>query len=73
MITAAQCRAARAWLNLTQVELAKLIGRDHSAVSSFENGKMDIVLALALQHVLQERGIEFIDPSPDLCAGILGP
>jgi DNA-binding transcriptional regulator YiaG len=68
MITAAQCRAARAWLHLTQLELGVMIGRGDSAVARFENGgTQDQALALALQHVLEERGMEFIP------GGIKGP
>jgi hypothetical protein len=74
MITAAQCRAARAWLNLTQLELGLMIGRGDSAVARFENGStQDQALALALQHVLEERGITFIPAVSDLRGGITGP
>jgi predicted transcriptional regulator len=69
MITAAQCRAARAWLNLTQLELGLMIGRGDSAIARFENGStQDQALAIALQHVLEERGIVFIGRT-----GIEGP
>jgi DNA-binding XRE family transcriptional regulator len=83
MITAAQCRAARAWLNLTQAELAQLIDREGAAVRRFENGeyypdsrisvRAHNVIALALQHVLEERGITFIPAVSDLRGGITGP
>jgi DNA-binding XRE family transcriptional regulator len=60
MITAAQCRAARAWLNLSQDELASLISRNRATIARFESGNSeDHVLALAIQHVLEERGIQF--------------
>jgi DNA-binding XRE family transcriptional regulator len=74
MITAAQCRAARAWLNLTQAELADLIGRSAGAVRRFETERDgDSVLAIALQHVLEGRGITFIPAVSDLRGGITGP
>jgi transcriptional regulator with XRE-family HTH domain len=77
MITPAQCRAARAWLNLTQAELGMMIGRGDSAVARFENGgTLDQALALALQHVLEERGIIFTQSADMVHAprsGIEGP
>jgi DNA-binding XRE family transcriptional regulator len=77
MITPAQCRAARAWLNLTQADLGSLIRRDRSTIKKFETGRdVQLVLILAIQHVLEERGIRFETcgtggPKPYL--GICGP
>jgi DNA-binding XRE family transcriptional regulator len=75
MITAAQCRAARAWLDLTQAELAQMIGRNEATVRRFEAGSDDSVIALALQHVLEERGIRFLDTLTEFVnrRGIEGP
>ena len=82
MITAAQCRAARAWLNLTQAELGKMIDRGGDAVARFENDGYGntAVSALvydsvgkALQHALEERGIQFLMPDQFGWAGVSGP
>jgi DNA-binding XRE family transcriptional regulator len=75
MITPAQCRAARAWLNLRQDELARLISRNRSSIAKFESSSSgDHVLALAIQHVLEERGIRFLSTDYEVHRiGIEGP
>jgi transcriptional regulator with XRE-family HTH domain len=66
MITAAQCRAARAWLNLTQADLAKAIGCGTQTIINFEQGKppaSGIYLSgfqKALRQAFEERGILFV-------------
>jgi transcriptional regulator with XRE-family HTH domain len=59
----AQCRAARALLNITQPELAKLAGLGLSTVVDFEKGRRQVSLAgvETIQRALRRAGIEFID------------
>lgn len=61
MITPAQCRAARAWLNMTQEELARLAVCATSVVVRFERGQVQTVRAIveSIQRVLEGRGIAF--------------
>jgi uncharacterized protein involved in type VI secretion and phage assembly len=82
MITAAQCRAARAWLNLTQADLAEMIGRDLSVVRRFETeGYSLLAFSLmlrettgeALQRVFEERGIKFLEFHIVGQRGVVGP
>jgi hypothetical protein len=68
MITPAQCRAARGWLDISQSELGKLINRSDVIVRQFELGKRaglldEAMLALALQNVLERLGMKFADHS----------
>jgi transcriptional regulator with XRE-family HTH domain len=59
----AQCRAARALLNITQPELAKLAGLGLSTVVDFEKERRQVSLAAVetIQRALRRAGIEFID------------
>jgi transcriptional regulator with XRE-family HTH domain len=59
----AQCRAARALLNITQPELAKLAGLGLSTVVDFEKERRQVSLAAieTIQRALRRAGIEFID------------
>jgi predicted transcriptional regulator len=75
MITAAQCRAARAWLNLTQADLADMVGCQKNVIMDFERGTRATLQAnvIAMQHVLEERGIVFIRTPEIGRIGIEGP
>jgi predicted transcriptional regulator len=75
MITAAQCRAARAWLDLTQAELAEMIGCTANVIMDFELGRRRTLLenVLALKRVLERRGIVFIYTPEIGRYGIEGP
>ena len=58
-----QCRAARAWLDWTQQELARRAGIGISTVRDFEKGERTPIpnnLA-AIVRALETGGIEFID------------
>jgi hypothetical protein len=84
MITAAQCRAARAWFDppITQAELAKMVDRDISVVRRFEDDAygqapfsemLRHAIGEALQHALEERGILFVNTPKIGRIGIEGP
>jgi transcriptional regulator with XRE-family HTH domain len=62
-IRPAQCRAARALLDLTQPELAKLAGLGLSTIVDFEKGRRQVSLPAieAIQYALRRAGVEFID------------
>ena len=61
-MTPAQCRAARAWLDLKQAELAAASGVGLSTVKDFESGKrLPIANNLAaIRAALETRGIGFV-------------
>jgi predicted transcriptional regulator len=59
----AQCRAARALLNITQDELSKLSGVSKRAIAGFEAGEtkpMRMNLT-AIRQTLEKLGIEFVE------------
>ena len=60
-ISSAQLRAARAWLNWSQVKLAKEAGVSKGAVNRFEQGTSSPHLETLerLQKALEAAGIEF--------------
>lgn len=60
-VTPAQCRAARAMLELSQKELAQLSGVGHRTLQGFESGERPIgeVYLRAMREILEERGIIF--------------
>jgi predicted transcriptional regulator len=62
MIIPAQCRAARGWLDMTQAELAKMVGCSPNVVIDFEGSRRASTPAyvMAIQHVLEGRGIVFL-------------
>jgi hypothetical protein len=62
IITADQCRAARAWLNWTQAELGHLSYLGTSTIKEFEAGlRQPHASSLTqLQRTLEDAGIKFI-------------
>jgi transcriptional regulator with XRE-family HTH domain len=62
MITAAQSRAARAFLNWSQPDLATAAGTSVSTIRDFETGKRVPILnnLNALQRALEDAGIVFL-------------
>jgi len=68
-ITPDHCRAARACLDLTQADLAKLAGMNKDSIMKFEMGKKAIRPnnMAAIAHVLMERGVDFLFDPPGLC------
>jgi hypothetical protein len=65
-MTAAQCRAARAWLQWTQVHLARMAslnGQDINLtnVQQWEGGgRLSVEKHIAIRNALQHAGIRFI-------------
>jgi len=62
-MTPEQCRAARAWLNLSQDALAKAASVGVSTVRDFEAGRRDPTRnnLTAMRVVLEESGVSFFD------------
>jgi transcriptional regulator with XRE-family HTH domain len=65
--TPAQCRAARALVNLSQVRLARLANLSESMIRDFEKGRrMPTVNGPeSLRRALEARGIIFVDGNGD--------
>lgn len=63
MITAAQCRAARALLAMNQDELAQASGVGKRTIVSFESKRTAPMKAnlSAIQRALETAGVEFLD------------
>ncbi|MCK1293018.1 helix-turn-helix transcriptional regulator [Bradyrhizobium sp. 30] len=61
-ITAQQVKAARAWLDLSQDDLAQKTGITRRAIQDFENGKRTPQPRTLrdFRHALEELGIEFL-------------
>lgn len=62
MLTNEQCRAARAWLNLKQEELAEASGVSVRTLVDFEKGVRvphDRTLR-DIQRAFEEKGVEFV-------------
>jgi transcriptional regulator with XRE-family HTH domain len=59
----AQCRAARALLNITQPQLARLAGLGLSTVVDFEKERRQVSVAAVetIERALRRAGVEFID------------
>ncbi len=59
----AQCRAGRALLDMTQMQLAKLAQLGLSTIVDFERQRRQVSdeAALAMEVALKQAGIEFID------------
>jgi transcriptional regulator with XRE-family HTH domain len=62
-ILPAQCRAARALLDMTQPELAELAGLGLSTIVDFEKERRQVSVAAVetIQRSLRRAGVEFID------------
>jgi DNA-binding LacI/PurR family transcriptional regulator len=62
-MTPDQCRAARGWLNWTQVDLAEKAKVGISTVIEFEHGSRDTRAKnrAAIQAALEKRGIRFLN------------
>jgi DNA-binding transcriptional regulator YiaG len=62
-----QCRAARAWLDMSQDALAKAAKVGLSTVKDFESGKRTPIPAtqMAMQAVLERAGIAFSETFDD--------
>lgn len=61
-MTPAQCRAARAYLDLGQAELAKKAGVGLSSVVDFERRRREVSEAIvaAMQVAFEDEGVTFI-------------
>jgi transcriptional regulator with XRE-family HTH domain len=66
-MTPEQCRAARAWLDMSQDELAKAAKVGLSTVKDFESGKRTPIPAtqMAMRAVLERARIEFSEKFDD--------
>jgi predicted transcriptional regulator len=62
-ITSAQCRAGRAILDMTQIELAASAKMGLSTVVDFEKERRQVSTnaTKAIQNALEKAGVEFID------------
>ena len=62
-MTPAQCRAARAWLNLSQDALASASNVSNSTVRDFEVGRRVPIAATlaAMKAALEKQGIAFVE------------
>lgn len=60
-MTPAQCRAARAWLDMSQDQLAKAAGVSLSTVRDFEKGRREPIAnnLRAMRNALEVQGIAF--------------
>lgn len=67
-----QCRAARAWLDMRQAQLAEAAGVALSTVKDFEGGKRTPIGATlgAMRAALERGGVAFFDGET---SGITGP
>ena len=62
--SAAQCRAARALLDMSQTVLAEEAGVGVSSVADIEGERRDVshVIREAVRKALERRGVVFLDP-----------
>jgi DNA-binding transcriptional regulator YiaG len=63
MMLAEQCRAARAWLDWSQDDLASAAHVGHSTVRDFEKGRRAPIAnnLAAMKTALEAAGISFVD------------
>lgn len=69
MLSPAQCRAARALLNMTQAELANRSHLSHTTIRGFEAGSRSPThnnLA-GIRRALEEAGVRFTRTGVELC------
>ena len=73
MITPGQCRAARAFLQISQDELAKGASVGVSTIRDFEVGKRTPVAnnLKAIRAELERRGVRVVDPDDSGTLGVL--
>lgn len=62
-MTPEQCRAARAWLGITQEDLARRSGVGLSSVKDFEGGKRATIPSVRgfIRKALEKAGARFLD------------
>ena len=67
-MTPAQCRAARAWLNLSQDALASAANVSNSTVRDFEVGRRVPIAATlaAMKAAMEKQGLVFVDNGQSL-------
>lgn len=72
-MTPGQCRAARAFLQISQDDLAKAANVGVSTVRDFEVGKRAPIAATlaAMRSELERRGVQFVDRGESETCGIL--
>jgi DNA-binding transcriptional regulator YiaG len=68
-----QCRAARAWLGLSQDDLASAARVSNSTLRDFEAGRRVPIAnnLTAIQAVLEKAGIEFVGDEDSGASGIM--
>lgn len=66
MMAPEQCRAARAWLDWSQDDLATAASVSHSTIRDFEKGKRAPISATlaAMKAALERQGIVFVEGEP---------
>jgi len=62
-MTPAQCRAARALIDMTQADLARAAVVPLSIIADFEAGVSEPRHVVAIRHALERAGVEFIEGS----------
>jgi DNA-binding transcriptional regulator YiaG len=72
-MTPGQCRAARAFLQISQDDLAKAANVGVSTVRDFEVGKRAPIAATqaAMRAALESKGVRFVDRGGDGALGVL--
>jgi transcriptional regulator with XRE-family HTH domain len=72
MMTSEQCRAARAWLNWTQQELARRASVGLSTVKEFEKGERKTIAATAeaMRRAIEDAGIRLVFDETGKATGI---
>jgi len=72
-MTPGQCRAARAFLQISQDDLAKAASVGVSTVRDFEVGKRAPIAATqaAMRSALEAKGVRFVDRGGDGALGVM--